>query len=50
VVVADASKIGRATVARICDASAVHELITDDAADSAVLDALRAAGVGVTVV
>jgi DeoR family transcriptional regulator of aga operon len=50
VVVADASKIGRATLARICEPSAVHELITDDAADAAVLDALRAEGVSVTVV
>jgi DeoR family transcriptional regulator of aga operon len=50
VVVADGSKIGRVTLARICEPSAVHELVTDASADPAVLDALRAAGLRVTVV
>ena len=49
-VVADASKVGRATLARICEPSAVDELITDDAADPEILDALRGQGVSVTVV
>jgi DeoR family transcriptional regulator of aga operon len=50
VVVTDSSKIGRATLARICEPADVAELITDDGADPAILEALRAAGVRVTVV
>jgi DeoR family transcriptional regulator of aga operon len=50
IVVCDASKIGRAALAVICSPREVDELITDDAADEAVLDELRAAGVHVIVV
>lgn len=49
VVVADGTKVGRATLARIAGLDAVDELVTDAAADPAELDALRAAGVTVTV-
>jgi DeoR family transcriptional regulator of aga operon len=50
VVVADGSKLGRRTLARIADVGEVHEVITDSSADEAVVAALRDAGVGVTVV
>lgn len=50
VVVADGSKVGRVTLARICEAGDVHELVTDASADPAVLAGLRARGVRVTVV
>lgn len=50
VVVADSSKIGQVAFARICELSEVDELITDDGADPAALDAIREAGVQVTVV
>lgn len=49
VVVADGTKVGRATLARIADLDRVDELVTDAAADAGELDALRAAGVRVTV-
>jgi DeoR family transcriptional regulator of aga operon len=48
VLVADSSKIGRVAFARICEASAVDELITDRAADSGALRALTEAGIRVT--
>ncbi|WP_119286832.1 DeoR/GlpR family DNA-binding transcription regulator [Streptomyces sp. YIM 130001] len=49
VVVADHSKLGRATFAKICPATAVHTLVTDDGGPAAELDAIAAAGVGITV-
>lgn len=48
VVVADGSKIGRVAFARICAIDRVHELITDEEADPAVLQTLVDAGVRVT--
>lgn len=45
VVVADASKVGRATFARICALDHVDDLITDSRADPVVLADLTAAGV-----
>jgi DeoR family transcriptional regulator of aga operon len=50
VLVADSSKIGRVAFARICEASAVDELITDRAADPAAVRALTDCGVQVTLV
>ena len=48
IVVADGSKVGKLALARICDARAVDELITDQTADTAELARLEAAGVTVT--
>jgi DeoR family transcriptional regulator of aga operon len=50
VVVADSSKIGKVAFARICEVSAVSELITDAAADSDAISALADCGVHVTLV
>jgi DeoR family transcriptional regulator, aga operon transcriptional repressor len=50
VVVADSSKLGKVTFARICPVRDVDELITDKAADPAALRALTEAGVEVTLV
>jgi DeoR family transcriptional regulator of aga operon len=50
IVVADASKLGRVVFASICPVSVVSELITDDHADHAEVQRLRAAGLTVTVV
>ncbi len=50
VVVADGSKIGKVAFARICEIDRIHELITDEAADPAVLATLAEAGVQVTTV
>jgi DeoR family transcriptional regulator of aga operon len=50
IVVADASKVGRAAFARICDLDDVSELITDAGADEDAVEALRSAGLTVTVV
>ncbi|MEV1286132.1 DeoR/GlpR family DNA-binding transcription regulator [Micromonospora sp. NPDC049679] len=50
IVVADSSKLGRVVFASICALSAVTELITDDAADPAHVESLRAAGLKVTTV
>jgi DeoR family transcriptional regulator, aga operon transcriptional repressor len=50
VVVADSSKIGRKAFARIVDASAIEELITDESADRDELARLGELGVGVTTV
>ncbi len=44
IVVADATKVGRAELARICPVEAIDELVTDRAADPTTLAALRAAG------
>lgn len=48
VVVADSSKVGKVAFARICETSAVDELITDDAADQKAVDALTESGIRVT--
>lgn len=50
VVVADGSKLGRATFAQICPIDMVHELITDGRADQEEIDRIRNAGASVTVV
>jgi DeoR family transcriptional regulator, aga operon transcriptional repressor len=50
VLVADSSKIGKVTFARICPTRDVDELITDRAADPAAVRALTEAGVRVTLV
>ncbi|MBC9712687.1 DeoR/GlpR transcriptional regulator [Streptomyces sp. TRM66268-LWL] len=50
VVVAEHTKLGRTTFAKICPLSAVHTLITDPGAPEEELTAVRAAGVRVTVV
>jgi DeoR family transcriptional regulator of aga operon len=50
VVVADSSKIGKIAFARICEVTAVSELITDEAADADAVRALTDAGVTVTLV
>lgn|ERR1700675_2894359 len=50
VVVADSSKIGLVAFAQICPIDRVHELITDTAADPALLAELSAAGLEVTTV
>jgi DeoR family transcriptional regulator of aga operon len=50
IVVADSSKVGQVAFARICDLSTVHELITDGAAGAADVNAVREAGVEVTLV
>ncbi|WP_245743440.1 DeoR/GlpR family DNA-binding transcription regulator [Lentzea fradiae] len=50
VVMADGSKLGQATLARIADIQDVHEVVTDLSADPAAVAAIRAAGVRVTVV
>jgi DeoR family transcriptional regulator of aga operon len=49
IVVADGSKLGRLTLARIADLAEINELITDPTADERVVAAIRAAGVPVTV-
>jgi DeoR family transcriptional regulator, aga operon transcriptional repressor len=50
VVVADGSKLGRVAFVEICPMGAVSELVTDEEADAGELDAIREAGVAVTVV
>lgn len=50
VVVADSSKVGRVTFARICGLDRVDELITDDNASADVLEALKHAGVKTVIV
>ena len=50
ILVADSSKIGKVTFARICPIRDVDELITDRAADPAAVRALTEAGVQVTLV
>lgn len=49
VVVADHTKIGRVTLALIAPCSAIHTLITDSAAPTGELEALRAAGIEVLI-
>ena len=50
IVVADGSKVGRLAFARICDVSAVHELITDASAPAPELRRLAEAGIVITTV
>jgi DeoR family transcriptional regulator, aga operon transcriptional repressor len=50
IAVADGSKIGRISFAKICGLERVDELITDDRADPSALLAIRDAGVDVTTV
>ena len=50
VLVADSSKIGKVTFARICPARDVDELITDTAADETGVKALSDSGIRVTTV
>ena len=50
VVVADSSKLGQVAFARICGLEDVDELITDGDADAAEVEAVRAAGLEVTLV
>lgn len=47
VVAADSSKLGKHAFAQICPVSAVHQLITDNAADPAIVKAFEAEGVSV---
>jgi len=49
VVVADRTKVGRATFAKICPLAAVAHLVTDSAADRGELGRIRQAGTRVTV-
>jgi DeoR family transcriptional regulator, aga operon transcriptional repressor len=49
VVIADSTKLGKVTFARICGLDAVDDLITDTGADPATLASVRLAGVQVTV-
>jgi DeoR family transcriptional regulator of aga operon len=49
-VIADSSKIGKVTFARICPLSAVTDVVTDCDADSAQLQGLRSAGLEVLAV
>src|SRR5262249_36942046 len=46
-VVADGSKIGRVTLAKVADASAIDDLVTDDSANRRELNRLAALGVNV---
>jgi DeoR family transcriptional regulator, aga operon transcriptional repressor len=50
VVIADSSKIGKVTFARICPLSSVTDVVTDCDADSAQLQGLRSAGLEVLAV
>jgi DeoR family transcriptional regulator of aga operon len=50
VAVADSTKLGKVTFAPICGLAAVDELITDSAADPALVDRLRESGLRVTTV
>jgi DeoR family transcriptional regulator of aga operon len=49
IVVADGSKVGQNCLARICGLADVSELVTDSSADPEALNAIRGAGVHVTV-
>jgi DeoR family transcriptional regulator, aga operon transcriptional repressor len=50
VVVATGDKVGRTAFARICPASRIHVLVTDNSAPQAAVEDLRAAGVAVVLV
>ena len=47
---ADSSKFGRRGFSKICDMSAVDQIITDDKAPASVIERLQDSGVDVTVV
>lgn len=49
VVVTDSTKLGHVTFARICRTEEIHDLVTDDRADPAMLERFRNAGVNVLV-
>lgn len=49
IVVADGSKIGQVFLARICPVTEVSELITDESADPAALEAIRRSGTEVII-
>lgn len=50
IVVADGSKVGRATLAKMADLSEIDDLVTDSSADPAALELISAAGVTVHIV
>jgi DeoR family transcriptional regulator of aga operon len=50
IVVADSSKIGRATFAQVAEVGEIDDLVTDDGVDLEVIDELRSAGVRLHVV
>jgi DeoR family transcriptional regulator, aga operon transcriptional repressor len=50
IVVADGSKIGRLTLAKVADINQIDALITDDSADPDALDAIRRTGIELHVV
>ena len=50
IVLADSSKFGRRGFSKICDMSAVDQIITDDKAPASVIERLQESGVDVTVV
>ncbi len=50
IVLADSSKFGRRGFSKICDMSAVDQIITDDRAPASVIERLQESGVDVTVV
>jgi DeoR family transcriptional regulator, aga operon transcriptional repressor len=50
VLLADATKFGAAAFCRICELTAIHEVVTDDRADPDEIARLRDLGLGVTVV
>ncbi len=50
VVLADASKFGSAAFCRICELTAIHEMITDDRVDPAEIGRLQELGLSMTVV
>ena len=50
IVLADSSKFGRRGFSKICDMSAVDQIITDDKAPASVIERLQESGVEVTVV
>lgn len=49
IVVADGSKLGRTSLAKVCDLSEVDRLLTAGAADESVMEELRAAGLDIDV-
>ncbi|CAN5344620.1 hypothetical protein BH11ACT1_BH11ACT1_25090 [soil metagenome] len=49
-VVADGSKVGRVTLAKMADLGEIHTLVTDDTADPDELERIAARGVDVHVV
>jgi DeoR family transcriptional regulator of aga operon len=50
IVVADGSKVGRLTLARVAGLDEIHDLVTDSSADAAELERIAAAGVAIHVV